>query len=132
MIKKIINQWSRLCIAIATLHNQWELSRLKRTTKSRQELRGQEVIVNGKKMNAIRWIEESAVILPKMYAKGFVVDHYHRMTRFYYLFDIPGANFYIRSMKRIMKYLAIRDENSPSLNIKETIDPIKRIEIIKR
>jgi len=90
---------------IANLINKWQFSKLKRTNKSRQVLRSQNVVVDGVTMHVVDWIDKEAAKLPKMINQGKPVDHQFRARKFYYTYDLAGANYYFKAMCRTLKHM---------------------------
>jgi hypothetical protein len=87
---------------IANLINKIQFSRLKRTKDSRQVLRAQKVIVDGRTMNVMDWIDKEAARLPRMINKRQEVVHEYRARKFYYTYGLAGANYYFKAMWRII------------------------------
>jgi hypothetical protein len=93
---------------IINLVNKWQFSKLRRTAKRRQVLRAQMAEREGKTLHAIEWIDKESAQLPKMYdRKGDLVNHKFRARKFYYTYDVAGANYYLQSMWRSVRFMKI-------------------------
>jgi enoyl reductase-like protein len=87
---------------VTKLINRWEFSRLKQTTKTRTMLRNQIFMVENKEMNAMRYIDYVCEKLPAMWnKKGELIVHADLMQKYYFKFDLPGINYYIRMVRRV-------------------------------
>ena len=88
------------------LHNQWDLRRLKRTKKSRQVLRAQKYIVHGNVITSMDYADFVASTLPMIIdSKGHPIDHKMRIRKSYMLYDMPGIQYYAKSILRTAKYM---------------------------
>ena len=82
------------------IKNIYQYLLLRKTRKTRQELRKQRVRYNNNRAMAIDWMRDIAVKLPIMRHGDKYINHYAAINKFYCRFDIAGANYYIEMILR--------------------------------
>ena len=68
---------------------------MRQTKKSRQQLRHQQLMWQGKGILSMDYINHVSRMLPQMVVNGVVVNHNRKLRDFYLRYDIPGINYYI-------------------------------------
>lgn len=79
---------------------------LRKTKKSRQQLRAQRLNLGGKMVSAATWIDRVSQRLPP-YQDG-KITHHDRMWWWYSHYDVKGLNLYLGMVKRKVKKQAKR------------------------
>jgi hypothetical protein len=83
---------------------------LKRTNKLKSTLKHRRIEYRGKTMLLVDAIKTMASELPKLKdASGNMVDHYNNMRKFYYKYDLPGLNYYMRTCSKTA-YIEIKKQ----------------------
>lgn len=68
---------------------------MRQTKKSRQQLRHQQLMWQGKGILSMDYIALVSRMLPHMEVNKKVVNHERKLRDFYLRYDIPGINYYI-------------------------------------
>ena len=105
---------------LTTLINFWYFARLKPTKKTRQQLRNQKVMFEGKAIKAVFRIEQLVKSMAPMMVGSKPVCHLFKLNKLYFKYDLAGVNYYKRIMsqvvmKQMKKSIKIQKQNLKKL-----------------